>query len=218
MNFDAVIFDLDGTLIDTEYDIGLYLNKVLKDHDCPLVTLDRISSIVGWGLQDAVYKALPENLQKDPDLITKYAEELIKAYAENPVVKTAFYPGIENLLSEIEKKGIKMAVFSNKAHSVTAKIADIIFKGNYFSAVRGAMDNVPKKPDPEGALLVAEALGVDKERILYVGDSDVDHKTAVNAGMNSVSVLWGYRSRQQLEDAGAENFIAKPEELLDYLK
>lgn len=218
MNFDAVIFDLDGTLIDTEYDIGLYLNKVLKDHDCPVIELDRISSIVGWGLQDAVYKALPGNLQNDPDIVSKYADELIEAYAENPVVKTAFYPGIEDLLSEIEKKGIKMGVFSNKAHSVTAKIADIIFKGKYFSVVRGSMADIPKKPNPDGAILVAEALGVDKERILYVGDSDVDYKTASNAGMNSVSVLWGYRSRQQLEDAGAENFISKPAELLDYLK
>ena len=217
MKFDAVIFDIDGTLIDTQYDIWLYLNKVLEDHNCLLVDYEDVSSIVGWGLQDAVYKALPENLKNNEKLVAEYADELISAYAENPVVKSAFYPGIEALLSEIEKKGIKMGVFSNKAHPVTSRIADIIFKGRYFTNVRGAVEGTPKKPNPDGALLVAEALGTERERILYVGDSDVDHKTAVNAGMFTVSVLWGYRSRKQLEEAGAVNFIEKPGELLKYL-
>ena len=217
MKFDAVIFDLDGTLIDTQYDIWLYLNKVLEDHNCPLVDYEDVSSIVGWGLQDAVYKALPENLKNNEKLVAEYADELISAYAENPVVKSAFYPGIEALLSEIEKKGIKMGVFSNKAHPVTSRIADIIFKGRYFTNVRGAVEGTPKKPNPDGALLVAEALGTERDRILYVGDSDVDHKTAVNADMFTVSVLWGYRSRKQLEEAGAVNFIEKPGELLKYL-
>ncbi len=218
MKFDAVIFDLDGTLIDTQYDIWFYLNKVLESHDCPLVDYDNVSSIVGWGLKDAVYKALPENLRKNEKLVAEYADELIKEYAENPVIKTAFYPGVEEILSELEEKGIKMGVFSNKAHPVTSKIAEILFRGKYFINVRGAVDGTPKKPDPAGAYLVAEALGVSKERILYMGDSDVDHMTAVNAGFFSLSVLWGYRSRQQLEEAGAVNFIEKPGELLEYFK
>ncbi len=217
MNFDAVIFDLDGTLIDTQYDIWLYLNKVLEAHNCPPVDYDNVSRIVGWGLQDAVYKALPEELKNNEKIVSDYTDELIKAYAEEPVVKSAFYPGMEELLEEIGKRNIKMGVFSNKAHPVTSKIADILFRGKYFSNVRGAVEGTPKKPNPDGAYIVAEALGVDMERVLYVGDSDVDHKTAVNAGMFSVSVLWGYRSKEQLEEAGAVNFIEKPEELLKYL-
>ena len=218
MKFDAVIFDLDGTLIDTQYDIWLYLNKVLEAHNCPLVDYENVSRIVGWGLQDAVYKALPEELRNNEDLIEEYAAELIKAYAEEPVVKSAFYPGVEEILKQLKEKGIKMGVFSNKAHPVTARIADILFKGNYFENVRGAVEGTPKKPSPEGAFLVAEALGVsDRSRILYVGDSDVDHKTAYNAGFFSVSVLWGYRSKEQLEAAGAVNIIEKPEELLKYI-
>ena len=216
MKFDAVIFDLDGTLIDTQYDIWLYLNKVLENHDCPLVEYENVSRIVGWGLQDAVYKALPEDLKNDEKIVAEYADELITAYADNPVVKSAFYPGIEDLLKKLDEKGIKMGVFSNKAHPVTSKIADILFKGNYFANVRGAVEGTPKKPAPDGAYHVAEALQVSRDKILYVGDSDVDHKTASNAGFYSVSVLWGYRSRQQLEEAGAVDFIEKPEELLKY--
>ncbi len=135
---------------------------------------------------------------------------------QKTVVKSAFYPGIEDLLKKLEEKGVKMGVFSNKAHPVTAKIADILFKGNYFTNVRGAVEGTPKKPAPDGAFHVAEALNVERGKILYVGDSDVDHNTASNAGFFSVSVLWGYRSRQQLEEAGAVNFIEKPEELLKY--
>ena len=216
MKFDAVIFDLDGTLIDTQYDIGYYLNRVMRNHGCPEIDMDRIASIVGWGLQDAVFKALPADLKGDEGIVKKYAEELIADYAENPVIKTDFYPGVENLLEQLAKRSVKMGVFSNKAHPVTAKIADIIFKGRYFSAVRGAFENIPKKPNPDGAFLVAEELGVSRDRVLYVGDSDVDHKTAVNAGMFTVSVLWGFRSREELESAGAENFIEKPEELLRF--
>ncbi len=216
MKFEAVIFDLDGTLADTQYDIWFYLNKVLETHNCPLVDYKNVSKIVGWGLQDAVYKALPLELKDNKKLVLDYADELIKEYAKDPVIKSALYPGIEELLIELESKDLKMGIFSNKAHPVTVKIADILFKGKFFSNVRGAVEGIPKKPSPEGAYHIADALGVGRDKILYVGDSDVDHKTALNAGFYSVSVLWGYRSRQQLEEAGALNFIEKPKELLRY--
>ncbi len=216
MKYKAVIFDLDGTLIDTALDIGFYINMILGRHSFPLIAMDNISSIVGWGLKDAMVKAL-SGAEPDDKKIDVYTSELIEEYSRNPVIKTYIYEGINELLDYIKGKGLKAAVFSNKAHPVTERIVDILFGMGCFDIVRGAVDGFPKKPDPAGASLIAKSFGINPDEVLYLGDSDVDCMTAGNGGFPFIAALWGYRSRKQLEASGASVFIEKPGALTDFL-
>ncbi len=216
MKYKAAIFDLDGTLIETADDIGFYINLILKRHSFPEISLDNVSSIVGWGLKDAMEKAL-SGAEPDDKKIEKYTEELIEEYALDPVIDTYIYDGIVELLKKIEMKGIKSAVYSNKAHPVTTRIVDKLFPSGQFEIVRGAVEGFPKKPNPDGALLIAEKLGFKPQDILYIGDSDVDCLTAKNGGFDFAAVLWGYRTKEQLEKAGAAKFALKPSDLVDFL-
>ncbi|MDX9800336.1 MAG: HAD family hydrolase [Spirochaetia bacterium] len=216
MKYKAVIFDLDGTLIETANDIGFYINLILKRHSFPEISLDNVSSIVGWGLKSAMEKALA-GAEPDSGKIEKYTNELIEEYALNPVIDTYIYDGINELLDIVNKKGLKSAVYSNKAHPVTVRIVDILFPSGQFEIVRGAVEGFPKKPNPDGALLIANSLGCKPQEILYIGDSDVDCLTAKNGGFDFVAALWGYRSKEQLEKAGAARFASKPSALADFL-
>ncbi len=217
MIYKAVLFDLDGTLIDTANDIGFYINMILKRYSFPEISLNNITSIVGGGLKNAMEKAL-SGAENDEEKINIYTKELTEEYFRKPVIDTHIYAGIENILGKIKQKGIKTAVFSNKAHSVTEKIVDMLFGKKMFDIVRGSVEGFPKKPDPAGSLLIANKLKLTPEEILYLGDSDIDSITANNGGFKFIAALWGYRTKEQLANAGAKLFISKPEELLDFLE
>lgn len=224
MKYKAIIFDLDGTLIDTSDDIGFYVNLILKQYSYPEIPLSDISSMVGWGLENAVKQALEAgksekgiNAAKDEKLISKYTEELVEKYEEKPVIHTYIYDGIEELLKKVKSLELKTIIFSNKAHPVTLRVVDQLFGKEMFDAVRGAKDQFPKKPDPSSVLDIIKEMRLHPKEILYLGDSDVDAKTAKNGSFPFVAALWGYRTREQLEEAGAVSFINKPLELLHFL-
>ena len=217
MKYKAIIFDLDGTLIDTISDIKFHINTVLKRHSFPEINLNDIHSIVGGGLRDAMKKSLA-GVEKNEKNIDLYTQELIEEYLKNPVIETHPYKEIDILLERINQKKLKKTIFSNKAHAITEKIVDTLFGKKMFDIVRGYVEGYPVKPDPAGALLIAEKLGFSPAEILYIGDSDTDCITANNGGFKFIAALWGYRTKKQIAGAGAKIFISKPLDLVNFLE
>lgn len=215
MRYRGILFDLDGTLLDTLADIGFYLNRTLSRYGYPLFPLDKVNTIVGWGLKKALYKALPEGVEDDL-LLSKLTKELIADYNSNPVIKTSPYPGIIELLDELKRRGIVLGIFSNKSHPVTLQVVDKTMGLSRFAAVLGSDAGFPRKPAPEGALEVIRRMGLPKSDILYIGDTIMDHETAVGAGLDDITVTWGFRTRKQLEEQGITRFIDTVDEILKY--
>jgi len=213
MNFRAVIFDLDGTLADTLEDIADNMNRVLAQNGFPTHEYDAYRFYVGNGLPNLINRCLPEHARKEEIINTCY-NQMIAKYSLNYINKTRLYDGIPELLDYLTKQGIKMAVLSNKADSITQKICSKLLENWKFEVIIGADDRFPRKPDPSAALFIAEKMGVKPSDICYIGDSDVDMKTAVAAGFYPVGVGWGFRPKEELIENGAKKTINFPKELL----
>ena len=211
----GVIFDLDGTTLSTLYDIQGSLNIVLKNHGYKEKEYDEVRLAIGRGSRNLVKDSLPENTSDE--IIDELLDEYIKTYGVHYDVDTKPYDGIQELLNELQSRGIILAVNSNKPDEYTKNLMKAHYPGNKFIAVIGARPNIPYKPDPYSANEIVNLMGFDKSEILYVGDSDSDVKTAKNAGLKCVGCLWGFRDLQTLTDAGVDYIISKPEELLNYL-
>ncbi len=217
MGYRGILFDLDGTLLDTLADIGFYINRTLSRYGYPLFPLDKVNTIVGWGLKKALYKALPAGVGDDDTCLSKMTKELIADYNSNPVIKTRPYPGIIKLLDELKRRGIVLGIFSNKSHPVTLQVVDKTMGLSQFAAVLGSDAGFPRKPEPDGANEVIRRMGLPKSDILYIGDTIMDHETATRAGLDDITVTWGFRSRKQLEEQGVTWFVENPDEILQYL-
>jgi len=215
MNYKAVIFDLDGTLLNSLEDIADSANSVLSNHDLPTHKPDDYKIFVGSGISELMSRALPE---KDPDTIDDYVKEFREEYARNWNVKTEPYAGIAAMLDELVSRKIKIAVLSNKLHAFTKQCVDELLPRWKFNIVMGLQNDIPPKPDPTSALQIAKQLNIDPLHILYVGDSDIDMKTALAACMHPVGVLWGFRTKKELQKNGAKTLIEKPQELLDLIE
>ncbi|NTW10663.1 MAG: HAD family hydrolase [Chlorobiaceae bacterium] len=215
MSFKAVIFDLDGTLLNTLQDIVHTLNTVLARRNYPVHTLDECRFLVGHGLKELVRKALPEKAAT-PETIDLVLADLVEVYSENWNVHSRPYPGIPTLLDRLSELGIRKAILSNKAHEFTQLCADILLGNWKFDAVLGYSSGMEAKPDPEGAFRVSGLLGVQPSSILYVGDSGIDMLTASRAGMYPLGVLWGFRPESELLDHGAKSLVKHPEEILRF--
>ncbi len=210
----AVIFDLDGTLLDTLQDLVNTLNTVLAQHDYPVHTVDECRFLVGHGMRELVKKALPEGVGT-PETIDLLLPEFMAHYADNWNLNSRPYPGIGAMLDSITAQGIKMAILSNKADHFTRLCAEFLLKEWRFDVVMGHHSGIAHKPDPEGALLVARMLGEEPSSILYVGDSGIDMLTATRAGMFPLGVLWGFRPKSELVEFGAKALVQTPEEIID---
>lgn len=217
MLFDAVLFDLDGTLLDTLEDIADAANRVLARHRYPIHPVAAYRFFVGEGARTLVERTLPE-AARDDDTIDRMYAEFRGAYARNWDAKTRAYRGVPEMLDGLVERGFKIAVLSNKPDDFTRRCVEELLGEWKFDVVLGHHDGVPAKPDPAGALRVAEELGVPPERILFVGDSSIDMRTAVAAGMFPVGVLWGFRPREELETNGARAIIEVPDELIALLQ
>ena len=216
MGYRGILFDLDGTLLDTLADIGFYINRTLSRYGYPLFPLDKVNTIVGWGLNKALYKALPAGVGDDDACLSKMTKELIADYNSNPVIKTRPYPGIIKLLDELKRRGIVLGIFSNKSHPVTLQVVDKTMGLSRFAAVLGSDAGFPRKPEPDGANEVIRRMGLPKSEILYIGDTIMDHETAQNAGLYDITVTWGFRTRKQLEEQGITRFVESVDEILKY--
>lgn len=215
-NFQAVLFDLDGTLLDTLEDLADAVNIVLKRHNLPTHPLDNYRYFVGEGAERLMLKALPEGM-RDEDNVNRFIRELLDEYGKNWDVKTKPYDGIPELLDGISDRGIKMAVLSNKPHKFTlASVIRFLNKWR-FDVILGQMDSIPIKPDPTVALKIAQHLDTQPANFLYLGDTGIDMMTARFAGMFPVGALWGFRDAEELLENGAGILIKSPVDLLDLL-
>jgi phosphoglycolate phosphatase len=214
--FKAVIFDLDGTLINSLQDIADSMNRVLANKGFPTHDYNSYRFFVGQGLKTLVRNTLPEDKKTDEIIIELYSN-LLKDYGENCLQKTALYQNIPELLTALKKRTLKIAILSNKSDDFTNKIADKLMSEWALNTILGSKDGIPRKPDPTGALFVCEELGVLPDEVLYVGDTSVDMNTATAAGMFSVGVSWGFRTKEELLKSGAKAIIDKPLELLNLL-
>jgi phosphoglycolate phosphatase len=216
VRFDAVLFDLDGTLLDTLEDIADAANRVLSSHRYPTHEVDSYRLFVGEGARTLVRRVLPAEARDDATVDRMYTEFRAE-YALNWKTKTRPYEGISEMLDGVVERGLKIAVLSNKPDDFTRKCVDELLPRWRFDAVLGHHDGILPKPDPAGAREIIRALAVPPQRILYLGDSSIDMLTAVASGMFPLGVLWGFRSRDELEKSGARAVIAAPTDLLSFL-
>ena len=217
MVYKALIFDLDGTLLDTLEDIAAAANRVLETMNMPTHPVKDYRLFVGNGMESLLTKILPEQ-QRTPPTITKAVSRFQEDYSKNWYVKTSMYDGIAEMLNTVEAEGYPSSILSNKPEEFTRPCVEQLLPNWRFSHIFGQRQDVPKKPDPQAALEIARKLNLEPSDILFVGDSSVDMKTATNAGMDAVGVLWGFRSAEELRESGARYLIGHPRELLAILK
>jgi phosphoglycolate phosphatase len=216
MSYKAVIFDLDGTLLNTLEDLGTSVNTVLSGKGLPTHKLDAYRFFIGEGAAVLIKRALPED-RRDESLIKECHDMFITTYRENFNKTVSIYEGIPELLDELTKRKLTLCILSNKPHELTIRSVNEKFSKWEFDMVLGQRDNIPRKPDPAGALEIADHMKISPSDFLYLGDSAIDMKTSVAAGMFPVGALWGFRGRDELLQNGAQKLIGSPLELLELL-
>ena len=216
MKTELVIFDLDGTLLDTIGDLAVACNAVLALRGLPQHSYEEYCHFVGNGIMRLVERALPEPL-RTPGNVALVRADFVKYYTEHIDTYTRPYEGIPELVAELVRRGVRLAVASNKFQAGTEKLVRLFFPGVEFAAVFGQRPDVPLKPSPAVVEEILALTGVARERVLYIGDSGVDIETAAAAGVRSAGVTWGFRDREELLAAGARQLVDKPEELLALL-
>ena len=201
----TVIFDLDGTILDTIEDLAAAGNWVCRQHNWPEHTVERFKAMVGHGIPNLVSQFTPETC-RSPLLIASALSQFTSYYGAHNMDKTAPYAGIPELLERLEAAGVRMAVYSNKADEFSREIVEHFFPG-VFHLVRGKLPDVPVKPDAAAARAILAELGAEPAEAVFVGDSSVDIRTAKNGGLISCGVLWGFRTRGELEEEGADFIV-----------
>ncbi len=216
LRYPGIIFDLDGTLLDTIEDLADSMNQVLTDLGFPTHTLGAYKYFVGEGVEALIRRALPGN-QLHEELLDQCLGALREEYSRRWKNKTRPYDGIPELLDQLSGMGFRMAILSNKQDYFTRIMVASLLPRWRFDPVFGARPSVPKKPDPAGALEIAEALQIAPDCFIYLGDTGIDMKTACAAGMVPVGVLWGFRPADELRAQGARWLIEKPGDLVSLL-
>jgi len=213
MKFQAVIFDLDGTLLDTLTDIADSMNTVLAGLGLPTHPVDAYRYFTGGGMEGLVRNSLPEN-HRDNQTVSKCLALDKKEYQKRWANNTKPYTGIPELLDELERLGLPKAVLSNKPDEFTQIMVKTLLPRWSFSIIRGEQPEIPRKPDPSAALEIASRLKIPPEKFIYLGDSSTDMQTANSAGMYAVGVLWGFRTAEELLTNGAKILVKTPQDVL----
>lgn len=211
--FDAVIFDLDGTLIDSLEDIANAANEVMLEHHRRPLPVDRYRALVGDGVGILMERLIPESVD-DVSLRTSCIDSFARHYEQHWNKRSKPYEGIVDLLNSLSAAGLPMAVLSNKPESFTQRCIEYFFPAIPFAAVVGHSERFPKKPDPASSHWIARSLGVASDRTAYIGDTNTDMKTAVAAGFYAMGVSWGFRTRDELIQSGARVVYDHPSDLL----
>ncbi len=209
--YKTVIFDLDGTLLDTLEDLADSVNEMLRRFSCPERSLAEVRQFVGNGMKKLVERSVSADF--DQENFDSAYEFFRSSYSKNMQNKTRPYEGITACLEELEKLGIKTIVTSNKNDDAVKKLCREYF-GERITLAVGAKEGIPTKPSPEMVFYAIEEIGAEKENCIFIGDSDTDILTAKNAGLKSIGVLWGFRDREVLEKAEADYIISHPRELM----
>lgn len=208
----AVVFDLDGTLLNTIQDLANASNYALEQLGDPTFTTEEYKHLVGDGRRNLILRMLPEGQREDETMVARATELFDTYYQKHMRDCTAPYPGIPALLRDLKKNGLRLGVVSNKPHEFVTQIVEEYFPG-IFDSVAGQQGTLVK-PDPAALNRVIADFGLHPDEVLYVGDSNVDIYTAKNAKTASCGVLWGFRGEEELEEAGAEHLAAAEEDIL----
>jgi phosphoglycolate phosphatase len=210
----ALIFDLDGTLVDSLADLATAVNRMLTDNGYPTCPVSHFPEFIGDGMKKLVERALPENARTSEN-IERCAQGYLERYEECWHDETRVYEGLGDVIIELKAAGVRLAMLSNKPHRFTQMCADHFFQPGTFEIVLGQRDHIPRKPDPTAGFEIADFMNLSPSQCAYVGDSGVDMIFGKAAGMRRIGVLWGFRSQDELAQAGAEWLIERPEDLLD---
>lgn len=213
----GVIFDLDGTLLNTLADLAEAMNSVLAQRGWQTHPKDAYCRFVGDGVAMLVRRALPEKQRQEP-VLTECVRAMREEYAKTWARTTKPYAGVEELLDRLGSRGIPLAVLSNKPHESTVEMVLHYFPHVPFCDVVGAKPEKPRKPDSKVALEIAESMNVAPENMLFLGDSSIDMQTAVTAGMIPLGAAWGFRGRDELLASGATSILNTPLELINWLR
>lgn len=210
MPISAILWDLDGTLLDTLQDLADSVNAALLSHGMPVHSVDKIRTFVGNGMHKLISRAVPAETTEEEE--TAVREFFKSHYAAHCNDKTKPYPGVPALLAELKEAGVTMAVVSNKPDFATKELVKLYF-GDCIGTAVGGRDGVPVKPAREMVQLALEELGVPAEKAIYIGDSEVDVQTAQNADMQGIFVDWGFRDESVLRETGAKTVAHTTEQL-----
>ncbi len=213
----AVIFDLDGTLLDTLADLAAAYNAVFQRLGFPAHPVDAYRHFIGAGIVTSVQRAL-SGRHVDEAVVLRAVGDIREEYSKRWPLGTRPFGGVPELLDELSREGVPMSVLSSKPDDTTRLMVARLLPDRPFAVVMGAGEGCPEKPDPSGALKIARSMGVAPGECAFVGDSGVDMLTARNAGMFGIGVLWGFRDEAELRDSGAHVVVEKPNEILDYLQ
>lgn len=216
MRFKAVIFDLDGTLLNTLEDLADSMNCVLERNRLPEHNLAAYRYFVGDGIEMLVRRALPFEVASENDF-QRFVREMKSEYASRWLLKTRPYPGVPEMLAAFAAAGIAMAVLSNKPDDASNEIVKSLLPNIDFRIVLGATPERPKKPDPSAALEIASRLGISPEDFLFMGDTSIDMQTACAAGMFPVGALWGFRPAEELIASGAKVLAAEAQNFIPWI-
>ena len=215
-HYKCVLFDLDGTLVDSLVDLADSMNRVLTGQGFPAHPIQAYRYFVGDGITKLVQRALPTETQQ-PDLIKDCAQKMRQEYASHWADTTRPYPGIAELLDTLAIRQIPMVILSNKPDTLTQMVVKTLLPDWNFAVVAGARETIARKPDPAGALRIARMLHLEPEDFLYLGDTNTDMQTARSARMFAVGALWGFRTAEELKENGAQALLSAPMELCPLL-
>ncbi len=212
----GIIFDLDGTLINTIVDIANSVNAVLEDYGYDTYTIEDVQKKVGHGFKQLLKDALPANA--DNELLVEAVEKFMYYYDKFYADNTHPYDGIVEMLHELQNRGIKVAINTNKNETYARLLVNELFGDIKFVDIRGQLDNRSIKPDPYNGNIIIEEMGLKKSEVIFTGDSATDIKTGNNLGVSTIGVTWGYRDVSELKTNGATYIVNKPSEILDIVK
>ena len=218
MKYSLAIFDMDGTILNTLDDMTDSLNEILGRYNMPLHTLDEVRFMVGNGIPKLIERAVPDGkANADYDGVLK---DFLAYYEDHCAIKTAPYAGIVDCIKTLREAGIKIAVNTNKVEAAAVTLCDDYFPG-LFDVISGSRPGMPPKPAPDGIYEILQRAGMDgkseEQKACFIGDSDVDMQTGMNAGLDVIGVDWGFRGRDFLREHGAEVIMMTAKELADYL-
>jgi phosphoglycolate phosphatase len=213
--YKTIIFDLDGTLINSIPDIADSMNEVLAAFGYPQYKYNQYKYFVGNGIRRLVERCVPPEYAT-PENVENIFRTMVEVYGNNYANKTRVYEGIYELLDGLSTKQVKMAILSNKTDAITQKICNKLFGDNHFEMILGATDRFPKKPNPQSALFVAESLAAAPEDVFYLGDTSIDMETACAAGFFPAGTSWGFRPKEELISFGAQFIANKPVDCLNF--
>lgn len=215
MKYRLAIFDMDGTILNTLDDLADSTNHILEKYNFPLHSVEEIRFMVGNGIPKLIERALPAGT--DEETFKKVLEDFLEYYREHSAIKTAAYPGIAELIKKLKSMGVITAVNTNKDEKAALTLCEDYFPG-LFDIISGSRPGLAPKPCPDAVFEILSKAGLPKDtkKAVFIGDSDVDLQTGINAGLETIGVVWGFRGRKFLEENGARQIAEKPEDIFNF--